>query len=330
MCWVLRFSGPPDNTCFCVQKKFRELLRVQLHCFCISLSKQCLWTQNMPYFTVFWSNFLVRVCRSSYWMLRTPGYGWRGWLRPQSTLLNSRLPGVSTPALLSPQPLLQVHTCPVFVFHAGNELFLILLEIMGNKCSNVKGFGGLRGTWRRGGLHHRRNYLLFLASKDERCLNPTGASSSFQGVACLPHLRTVPSTSWTARRWVAFTPFTWTETPARVCRCTATWPQTKEAGLWVSPVSPETQALVFRSVTWSLLDAQVFQRRQNGLTDFSRKWSDYRVGFGNLEDEFWLGKFLNLKRDKTSKGTTQKTEHIAHGDVRVGVLTMFLPNLIVF
>ncbi|KAK1879461.1 Tenascin-R, partial [Dissostichus eleginoides] len=32
----------------------------------------------------------------------------------------------------------------------------------------------------------------------------------------------------------------------------------------------------------------VFQRRQNGLTDFSRKWSDYRVGFGNLEDEFWL------------------------------------------
>ncbi|XP_028986642.1 tenascin-R isoform X3 [Betta splendens] len=33
----------------------------------------------------------------------------------------------------------------------------------------------------------------------------------------------------------------------------------------------------------------VFQRRQNGLTDFSKKWSDYRVGFGNLEDEFWLG-----------------------------------------
>ncbi|XP_016385756.1 tenascin-R-like [Sinocyclocheilus rhinocerous] len=33
----------------------------------------------------------------------------------------------------------------------------------------------------------------------------------------------------------------------------------------------------------------VFQRRQNGLTDFSRKWSDYKIGFGNLEDEFWLG-----------------------------------------
>ncbi|XP_004853453.1 tenascin-R isoform X2 [Heterocephalus glaber] len=33
----------------------------------------------------------------------------------------------------------------------------------------------------------------------------------------------------------------------------------------------------------------VFQRRQNGQTDFFRKWVDYRVGFGNLEDEFWLG-----------------------------------------
>ncbi|XP_021578311.2 tenascin-R isoform X3 [Ictidomys tridecemlineatus] len=33
----------------------------------------------------------------------------------------------------------------------------------------------------------------------------------------------------------------------------------------------------------------VFQRRQNGQTDFFRKWADYRVGFGSLEDEFWLG-----------------------------------------
>lgn len=36
---------------------------------------------------------------------------------------------------------------------------------------------------------------------------------------------------------------------------------------------------------------QVFQRRQNGLTDFFRNWADYRIGFGNLEDEFWLGKY---------------------------------------
>ncbi|XP_069933264.1 tenascin-R isoform X2 [Oryctolagus cuniculus] len=44
----------------------------------------------------------------------------------------------------------------------------------------------------------------------------------------------------------------------------------------------------------------VFQRRQNGQTDFFRKWADYRVGFGNLEDEFWLG-LDNLHRI-TSQG----------------------------
>lgn len=42
------------------------------------------------------------------------------------------------------------------------------------------------------------------------------------------------------RRWAVFTPFTLTETPARACRCTATWPRTREDGLWVSPVSSET------------------------------------------------------------------------------------------
>ncbi|XP_007667106.2 tenascin-R [Ornithorhynchus anatinus] len=44
----------------------------------------------------------------------------------------------------------------------------------------------------------------------------------------------------------------------------------------------------------------VFQRRQNGLTDFFRKWADYRVGFGNLEDEFWLG--LDNMHKITSQG----------------------------
>ncbi|KAK3102367.1 hypothetical protein FSP39_010844 [Pinctada imbricata] len=27
----------------------------------------------------------------------------------------------------------------------------------------------------------------------------------------------------------------------------------------------------------------------NGLTDFYRNWEDYKYGFGNPNDEFWLG-----------------------------------------
>ncbi|CAG2194303.1 Angiopoietin-related protein 1,Ficolin-1-A,Angiopoietin-1,Fibrinogen C domain-containing protein 1,Ryncolin-1,Angiopoietin-related protein 7,Angiopoietin-related protein 6,Ficolin-3,Fibrinogen C domain-containing protein 1-B,Fibroleukin,Fibrinogen-like protein 1,Ficolin-1,Ficolin-1-B,Angiopoietin-4,Tenascin-R,Ryncolin-2,Techylectin-5B,Fibrinogen C domain-containing protein 1-A,Fibrinogen-like protein A,Ryncolin-3,Angiopoietin-2,Tenascin-X,Ficolin-2,Fibrinogenalpha chain,Tenascin,Angiopoietin-related protei len=48
---------------------------------------------------------------------------------------------------------------------------------------------------------------------------------------------------------------------------------------------------------------KVIQKRFNGVTEFYRDWQDYENGFGNLNEEFWLGnKYIALL---TSQGNHQ-------------------------
>lgn len=37
------------------------------------------------------------------------------------------------------------------------------------------------------------------------------------------------------------------------------------------------------------LSFQVIQRRINGSVDFFRGWDDYKIGFGDVSGEYWIG-----------------------------------------
>ena len=63
----------------------------------------------------------------------------------------------------------------------------------------------------------------------------------------------------------------------------------KKSGIYV--VNPEGKKpfRVYCDMKTSRGGWTVIQRRADGSVDFYRKWNDYKLGFGNLKIEFWLG-----------------------------------------
>ncbi|XP_053709924.1 tenascin-like isoform X2 [Synchiropus splendidus] len=57
----------------------------------------------------------------------------------------------------------------------------------------------------------------------------------------------------------------------------------------------------------------VFLRRQNGKLEFFRNWKNYTAGFGNMNDEFWLG-LSNLHKITASDHYELRVDLRDHGD----------------
>ena len=61
----------------------------------------------------------------------------------------------------------------------------------------------------------------------------------------------------------------------------------------------------------------MIQRRTDGSVDVYRNWEEYKEGFGDLENEFWLG------NDKIQQLTKQKDMKIRFDLEDVGGVTAF-------
>ncbi|XP_061168856.1 fibrinogen alpha chain-like [Saccostrea echinata] len=76
-------------------------------------------------------------------------------------------------------------------------------------------------------------------------------------------------------------------------------PMSKDGVYTIYP-DMNTNKSVFCDMTTDGGGWPVIQRRQDGVTDFYRNWAEYKNGFGDAEDEYWLGNdaIHTLTKDK--------------------------------
>ena len=68
---------------------------------------------------------------------------------------------------------------------------------------------------------------------------------------------------------------------------------------------------------------QVFQLRQNGKVDFYRTWDEYRLGFGDVTGEYWLGNDNLHTLTKNHDQMVLLRLRNGYGDWRTGYYTQF-------
>ncbi|XP_071946034.1 fibrinogen-like protein A [Antedon mediterranea] len=88
-------------------------------------------------------------------------------------------------------------------------------------------------------------------------------------------------------------------------------PSAKSGDYLIQPHDEQPEFMVYcdmrKDCGWT-----VIQRREDGLVDFYRDWTEYKKGFGNVNSEFWLGneQIHRITFDGSFELLVEMTDHL--------------------